>query len=506
MNDNTGPSTPPKRPSLLHNWISLSGIVVAAASLFAVISLFALDSIRGFRNPYIGILTYIVSPVFLVLGLLLILGGVLLERRRRRRLGETAYYPRLDLNDAHQRHVLGVVAGGAFAFLLLTAIGVYRTYEFTESVMFCGKTCHSIMTPEYTAYQQSPHAQVECVKCHIGPSAGWYVESKLSGAYQVYATIVNKYPRPIPTPIHDLRPLRETCEQCHWPRKFFGEVESKFNHYLPDEKNSRWNIRMLVKVGGDDPEFGAVGGIHWHVSAGIKVEFIAKDKQQQTLPWVRLTDATGHVTVFESSGGKLSADEVAAAMPKVMDCVNCHNRPTHIYYSPVDAVDLAMSTGRIDPSIPYIKEQAVQALTKKYESTAAATTGISDTLNAYYRSSDSTFAAANAGLIDQAVKTTQRIYTQNFFPDMKVNWQVYPDNIGHWDVPGCFRCHDGEHKSKDGKTIPNDCNTCHTIVAQGPTGKMKSSLSGIPFQHPVDISDMWQGMLCSDCHEGSLVD
>lgn len=503
MNDGNDSSTSP-RPTLLRNWISMAGIVIAAASFFAVVFLFAMDYLRGFSNPYVGILTYVVSPAFLIVGLLLILGGVLRERHRRRRSDEPSRFPRLDLNDRHQRRVFSIVAGASFVFLLMTAIGVYRTYQFTESVMFCGETCHSIMSPEYTAYQQSPHAQVACVECHIGPGAGWYVKSKLSGAYQVYAAIVDNYPRPIPAPIANLRPIRATCEQCHWPRKFFGEVMRKFNHFMPDEKNSPWNIHMLVKIGGGDPEFGASGGIHWHMIINNKVEFIASDEERQTIPWVRLTDSDGNVTVYESSGGKLGADEIAAATPHLMDCVDCHNRPTHIYHSPVGAVNQAMSTNRIDPSIPNMKEQAVEVLTKEYDSAAAADTGIANALDEYYRANDSTFAAANAGLIDQAVKTTQRIYSYNFFPEMKVDWRVYPNNIGHWDFPGCFRCHDGDHTSEDGSIISNDCNTCHTIVAQGPAGDMKTSLAGLQFEHPVDIADMWQDMLCSDCHDGSL--
>lgn len=499
-------SAPPNRPSVFRNWISLGGAVVAAAAFFAVVCLFALDYFRTFSNPYVGILTYVVAPAFLVLGLVLIVAGALRERHQRRRPGERARLPHLDFNDPRQRRMFGMMAGASFVFLLLTAIGTYRTYQFTESVMFCGETCHTIMTPEYTAYQQSPHAQVACVECHIGPGAGWYVKSKLSGAYQVYAAIANKYPRPIPAPIHNLRPIRQTCEQCHWPRKFFGEVERDFDHYLPDKKNSPWNIRMLVKIGGGDPEFGNVGGIHWHMIIDNKVEFIATDEEQQTIPWVRVTDRDGNSTVYQSSDHKLTPEQVQNNTPHVMDCVDCHNRPTHIYRSPVDAVDLAMSTGRIDPSIPAIKEQAVRALTKDYKTTGDATRRIDTALHGYYRENDSTWAAANAPQIDGAVRTTQWIYTHNFFPEMHVKWSVYPDNIGHWDFPGCFRCHDGSHISKDGKTIPNDCTTCHTIVSQGPPGKMESSLDGLPFKHPVDISGMWKDMKCSDCHDGSTVE
>jgi nitrate/TMAO reductase-like tetraheme cytochrome c subunit len=506
-NDTQGKPAVPS-PSLLHNWVSLAGIILAASSFFAVACLIALDFFRGFTNPYVGILTYVVAPAFLIAGLLMISAGALWERHRRRNLkpGDIPAFPRIDLNVPRQRHAFIGVAVVTAVFFLSTALGSYRTYQFTESVTFCGITCHSVMKPEYTAYLESPHARVACVQCHIGPGAGWYVKSKLSGAYQVYATIVDRYPRPIPTPIDNLRPARATCEQCHWPQKFYGATERTFHHYLPDEQNSLWTIQMLVKVGGGDARFGAVGGIHWHMAIANKIEYIASDNERQVIPWVRLTDQHGKATVYQSTDNPLKPEQIAAAQPRVMDCIDCHNRPTHVYHAPTDSVDLALQTGRIDRTIPHIKEQAVQALTRKYSTTGDAGRGIAETLTTFYQSKDPAFARTNATLIAQAVAETQRIYTQNFFPSMNVNWRVYPDNIGHLNFPGCYRCHDGNHTSADGKTITHDCNACHTLVAQGPAGKLETNLAGLDFKHPQDISGLWQQMKCSDCHAGSLVE
>jgi nitrate/TMAO reductase-like tetraheme cytochrome c subunit len=508
MNNTTKPSPTAKIPSLLHNWTSLTGMVLAAASFFAVICLIALDFFRGFRNPYLGILTYLITPAFLIVGLTFVSIGALWERHRRRRErpGEMPVFPRIDLNIARQRHTFIIVVAVTFVFLLLTAVGTYRTYEFTESVMFCGKTCHGIMNPEYTAYQESPHARVKCVQCHIGPGATWYAKSKLSGAYQVYATLADNYPRPIPVPIKNLRPVRETCEQCHWPKKFFGAAEQTFHHYLPDEKNSPWTIQMLLKIGGGDPTFGTVGGIHWHMLIANKIEYIASDDKRQVIPWIRLTDGNGHVTVYQSTDQPLKPEQIAEAVPRVIDCVDCHNRPTHIFHSPVDSVDLALRTGHIDRTIPYIKQQTIRALTRNYSTAADAARDIAETLTAFYRSKYAGFAKSHATLISQAVVETQRIYKQNFFPAMQVSWRVYPDNIGHWDFPGCYRCHDGSHTSADGKTITHSCNTCHTIIAQGPSGKEKNSLAGLEFEHPVDIVGMWRQMNCSECHAGALAE
>ncbi|MGD8329864.1 MAG: NapC/NirT family cytochrome c [Acidobacteriota bacterium] len=490
-------------PSLIVNPISIAGIILAASSFFAIACLIAIDLTRGLGNPYMGILTYIVAPAFLTTGLMLTVVGALWERHRRRKLRPDSIpmLPVLDLGVARQRRGFIAVSTVAMLFLLLTAVGSYRTYEFTESVAFCGQTCHSVMLPEYTAYQVSPHARVACVQCHIGPGATWFVKSKLSGAYQVYATLADTYPRPIPGPIENLRPARETCEQCHWPEEFFGAVERTFHHYLSDDQNSPWTIQMLLKVGGGYPSTGA--GIHWHMMIADKVEYIATDKERQVIPWVRLTDKQGNVTVFQSSDDPLSADQIAAAEPRVLDCIDCHNRAAHDFDPPVVSADLALQGGRIDRTIPDVKEQVVEALTSEFDSKKDSDDGISKALTSYYQSHHPQFASANASLITTAVAETQRIYKQTFFPDMKVDWRVYPDNVGHLNSPGCYRCHDGKHTSGDGKTITHSCNACHTIIAQGAPGSLDTSVTGLAFKHPVDIAGMWQQTKCSECHDGS---
>ncbi len=499
---------PGQGPSLLQNWISLLGIILGASSGFAAACLIAIDYFRSFTNPYMGILTYLVAPAFLVAGLLLISVGALWERRRRRRMrpGEIPRYPRLDLNVPRQRITFMAVSVATFLFFILTALGSYRTYQFTESVAFCGRTCHTIMTPEYTAYQESPHARVACVQCHIGPGASWFVKSKLSGAYQVYATITDRYPRPIAAPIKNLRPAQQTCEQCHWPRKFYGAMERVVHHYLPDERNSSWTIRLLLKIGGGDPSFGPIGGIHWHMNLGHRVEYIATDSQRQVIPWVRVTDPDGRATVYQSTSSPLTPAQIGASRPRVMDCIDCHNRPTHIYDAPVTSVNLAMSVGRVDSTIPYVKREAVQALAGQYRSTAQAMRNIGDGLTTFYRANFPAVAADTARL-DGLVAAVRAIYAGNFFPEMKVDWRVYPDNVGHMDFPGCFRCHDGNHVSAAGKTIPHDCGTCHTLIAQGPGAEaLRGSAAGLEFRHPVDIGDAWRVTLCSDCHHGALVE
>jgi nitrate/TMAO reductase-like tetraheme cytochrome c subunit len=346
------------------------------------------------------------------------------------------------------------------------------------------------MGPELATYQNSPHARVACTECHIGPGATWFVKAKISGLYQVYATAFNKFPRPIPTPIKDLRPAQETCEQCHWPKKFVGNLERTYQRFLCDEKNTPFTVRLLLKVGGGDPTHGPVGGIHWHMNVGNRVEYVATDKLRQVIPWVRMIDSQGVMTEFRTPDFKDNPEKLGI---RVMDCMDCHNRPAHNFQAPDVAVDLAMTVGRIDRSLPFIKKHAVAVLTKPYDNERDAMQKMATTLAQKYPDNP---------LVRPAIDEVQRIYRQNFFPEMKASWKIYHDNIGHRNWAGCFRCHDGQHKTADGKqTIKaNDCNACHTILAQG-TGAQLEQLDpcGHTFRHPGgDFGDV----KCHECHTG----
>jgi nitrate/TMAO reductase-like tetraheme cytochrome c subunit len=346
-------------------------------------------------------------------------------------------------------------------------------------------------------YEHGPHARVACVECHIGPGATWFVKSKLSGTYQLYAVAFNKFPRPVPTPIKNLRPAQETCEECHWPKKFVGNLDKTFNYFLGDETNTPFSVRLIIKVGGGDPTHGPVGGIHWHMSVGNKVQYVSTDEARQVIPWVRVVDAQGIVTEYKVRN---FTNDVNRMTIRTMDCIDCHNRPAHIYQSPDDAVDLAMYLGKIDRSLPWVKTNAVGVLTRKYTDQTQAMEGIATAVAQSYP------ADKYSGLqpsVHAAIDAVQQIYRDNFFPEMKASWDKYPNNIGHKDWPGCFRCHDGRHMASDGKrTIKaSDCNTCHTILSQGSGDELNVlSSNGQKFKHPGDEVDG----ACNDCHNGGL--
>src|SRR5262249_36961382 len=199
-------------PRLIKNPISLIGVALAAVAFINIVFLVLIDLLSTNSSPYIGILAYMVAPAFLGLRLLLIPIGVALERRRRQKALGMPPALSIDLNNPAQRSTVAFVLSFIVVFALISAVGSYKAYEFTDSVQFCGQLCHTVMNPEFTAYQLSPHARVGCVDCHVGSGASWYVRSKLSGARQVLAVTFNTFPRPIPTPVHNLRPAQDTCE------------------------------------------------------------------------------------------------------------------------------------------------------------------------------------------------------------------------------------------------------------------------------------------------------
>jgi nitrate/TMAO reductase-like tetraheme cytochrome c subunit len=491
-----------KSPTLFRNYISFAGALIVTAAVVSILLLFLIELTQRADNPYLGIVTYIILPAFLAFGLIVIVIGMLIERRRRRRSPDSVIppYPKIDFNEPRQRTLALTLTTLAFVFVCASAFGSYRAYEYTESVEFCGEACHSVMKPEFVAFHATSHARIKCVDCHVGHGAESYARSKLSGARQLWALARGSFSRPIETPVHNMRPADQTCEQCHWPSKFHGAQLKTFNHYAYDEKNSLRQTRMLINVGGGDPSSGPVAGIHWHMNLGNQITFIAADKQRQVIPWIRVQDRNGNVTEYHDQRRRLNAEQITSGEQRRMDCIDCHNRPAHAYLPPDVAVDQSFSAGRLDPSLPYLKRQAVEVLNKPYSTEQEALNTIASGLDAFYRTNYNQIHSQRGDTIKSAIGETQRIFKTYFFPEMKTDWSTHPNNIGHLYSSGCFRCHDGEHVSDSGKVIRNDCNICHTVLSD--SARPQTVPAMVNFQHPVDLGGL-ADRKCETCHKAN---
>jgi hypothetical protein len=460
-----------------HNSISRIGVVITTTSAITLIIAYASQILGYAFSPYSGILIFLILPGFFVLGLLLIPLGIYREFRTHRRLGILpSEYPLVSLSREEFRRTALFVAVMTAINVPLFAVASYRGVVYMDSVKFCGATCHTVMLPEYTAYERSPHAHVACVECHIGPGAPWFVRSKLSGSYQVLAVTFNLYPRPIPTPISNLRPAAQTCDQCHWPAKFSGDKLLVKAQFGDDEKNSATKTVLLMHIGGLSPALKYTGIHGWHLG---RITYLPADEQRQVIPWVDHRNPDGSFTEFVSTDSPPKRDLLAHGERRLMDCMDCHNQPSHTFHLPQEAVDTEMAAGRISAALPYAHKVSIQLLRRIYPSRQDAETQIPQLLREYYRTNYFGIYNSHRAEIEQAAKSLVYVYDGNVFPAMRISWGTYPNNLGHMDFPGCFRCHDGNHNSKDGQVITQDCNTCHSLLAMDePNPKILQELQG----------------------------
>ncbi len=443
---------------LSNNWISLIGVV--AVTIAGVTWLLLLPvTLRGsYLHPYIGIVVYLILPGLFIGGLLLIPLGIYFRRRRQRKQGSyPSGFPPLDFKNRELRKLAGFVGVTTMLNIVIMGQFAYSAVRYMDTVSFCGQTCHTVMNPEFTAYQGSPHARVECVNCHIGSGASWFVRSKLSGMGQVFAVMLNNYPRPIPVPVRNLRPARETCEACHWPQKFGEDRVTDIVNYANDEQNSLTHTVLLLHIGG-----GPYGvGIHGkHLGEGVRVRYFASDEKRQTIPWVEYTSG-GKSTVYAASG----TPQPDPSKIRVMDCMDCHNRPTHTFELPERAVNRAMSAGNISPALPFAKKESVEILKQGYSTSEDAATRIPAAFEAYYQKNYAEIYAQRQDEVRRSARGVLAVFQRNVFPEMKITWGTYLNNIGHTDSDGCFRCHDGSHSTADKQSITQDCDACHNLLA-----------------------------------------
>jgi len=450
---------PQKRPFvvvLTSHWISMAGVALVTLAGFSW--LFALPAnIRGnVSNPYIGLLVFIAIPIVFFAGLALIPIGIALGRRKAME----------ELSAVADRRAALRRAGIFFAVMTVANIIIgsqlsYRAVAHMDTVQFCGQSCH-VMKPEFTGHQLAPHHAVACVGCHVGPGASGWVQSKINGTRQLKDVIFDSYPRPIRSAMESNRlpSSSETCEQCHDPEKVIGPRLRIRTEFKDDEANTRMETVLLMMVGG-----GSAGGIHGaHMGAGVHIRYAASDKKRQTIPSVEYSNtATGMTRIYLAAGA--TPDSVRALPTFEMQCVDCHNRAAHSFELPDRAVDQAMARGEIPVGLPFIKKTGVELLKATYASEEDAAQKIPASLSAFYQQKYGDIWAKRSNVVQLAGQALVTIYRNNVFPDLKVTWGTYPNNLGHMDDPGCFRCHDDAHATADKKTIPQDCGTCHQMLA-----------------------------------------
>jgi hypothetical protein len=420
--------------------------------------LVALSShVRGqAANPYIGLLLFIALPIVFALGLILMPIGLWLSRHAVRR-----GLRQLPSRKASIKRLGIFLAVATFLNIVIMSHLSYGALTYMEGAQFCGQSCH-VMKPQFTAYQISPHARVMCVDCHVTPGAAGWLKSKMAGTRQLMAVTFNNYPRPIKSAMETNRlvPASETCEKCHWPEQFGGAKLRVIPDYADDEKNTLTQTVLMMMVGG-----GGVRGIHGaHFGPGVSIRYAAKDPKRQTIPWVEYRNTQQNIKRAYFAEGVKPGD--TSTLPHYdMQCVDCHNRPTHTFQLPERAVNRAMSVGQIPVLLPFIKKKGVEVLRTEYASNEEAARKIPAAIRDYYRQSQPETYQTRSSDVDQAANALVFIYNHNVFPDLKVTWGTFVNNLGHTDFPGCFRCHDESHTSADQKTITQDCSACHEIVS-----------------------------------------
>ena len=449
---------------------SLVGAMIVTVTAPLLFAYMLTDSLFHIENPYFGGAVYLLlGPTFLF-GLALIFVGAFLFRGDREVHLFTLEYLRKYFTDPA---LFGRLRKSVFLIVLLTSINfavfsvfLYRAYHYMESTQFCGQFCHTVMNPEHTAYQNSPHSRVTCVECHIGSGADWFVKSKISGARQLLAVALDTHPRPIETPVHGLRPARDTCEACHRPEMFHGDNLVVIDKVLENEANTHVKTVLMMKIGTAGDRSVSPSGIHWHIAPENKITYKAVDRKRMIIPEITLTRQDGTEEVFKTTEADEQISTAEHLEVREMDCIDCHNRPTHIYLPADKALDEKILSGRIPVELPYIKKLAMQVVTQEYASQEQARSEIMQGLQSWYGENYPAILEQKPQLLEAAIQGVQEAYVENVYPDMNIEWGTYTDHRGHTDDFGCFRCHDEEHESTQGGSVSQDCDTCHTILAE----------------------------------------
>jgi nitrate/TMAO reductase-like tetraheme cytochrome c subunit len=454
-------------PKLWSNPWSLVGTVLTTVSGIALLFLFGLPVTGVTLHPFVGSFLLVGLPLMFVVGLLLIPFGLWRAHKRgkdapQRSLGEAI--GALFSTPAGRKRLL-VIGLLTFANVVLVAAAAQRVVAWTSDPTFCGTTCHGVMAPEWETYHDKPHAQVACVQCHVGSGPASYMRSKIDGLRQVWSTMRDSYERPVPAPVHSLPPASETCLKCHWPETWHGNRPTLYSHTVPDEGNSELVNVLTLKVGGRHPETGTWTGYHWHASPDLEIRYEVLDEKRTEI---------GKVTVLRKGKVVEVFSPPAASKPVVatrsMDCIDCHNRPTHRFdASPTHALDRAFAHGLLDRKVKWLRELAEPLLADTKHTREGVKDDFRKALEAAYREKHAD-AVPDAATLEKAAQGLAALWRENVFPDRAVVWGTYPSHIGHQSGDaahhGCFRCHDGQHKSASGKVLSDECDVCHETLAQ----------------------------------------
>ncbi|MBN2246764.1 MAG: NapC/NirT family cytochrome c [Candidatus Aminicenantes bacterium] len=448
------------------NWTGRAGIILTTSS-FLIFMFLETASLTGvLTNVYMGIITYLILPFIFIIGLILILlawlAYVKKEGKSTRELLTRRFSDNMTDGKKYWSHVFTVIGLFTIVNIIFLAAASMGALHFMDRPSFCGTACHKVMNPEWVTYQQSPHARVKCVECHVGEGFKSLLDSKINGAWQVISLFFNLYERPIPTPVHNLRPAQHTCEKCHWPEKFYGGRIKTVARYQTDKDSSPLYTTLKLKI--DQGTKVGESGIHWHVSRHTKVNYISKDDLRREMILVTVTYPDGSFKEYKNHD--LAGHAVEKETIRTMDCMDCHNRATHIYENPSHAIDERISRGLLDPSLPYLKATLLDAIEKRYPDILSARTGITNHIHFFYEKQLGLLYTQQLPIIEKAVLTALDIFERNIHPNMNIQWNSYPNHIGHERNEGCFRCHNLQLKAAGtGERIPHDCTACHSMLA-----------------------------------------
>ena len=449
------------RPVLFfgNNPLSLIGGAITSASALTLIGFWVIAVLGhgGSNNPYLGIIFDLCLPAVFIFGLILIPCGIWLRHRRLKASGQLPLtFPKIDLADPVFRHGIDFVVVATFINFVIVGTASYRGVAYMDTTSFCGQACH-VMQPEFSAYHFAPHAGVACTECHVAPGVPGYVHAKVNGTRQLLMVILHNYPRPIMAD-GKVPAARDTCVKCHNPDRMSTDKLLVKSTYGDDEKNSVTRSLVMMHVGGKD-QSGHLSGIHGaHLG---HIEYVSSDSSDQTISWVSKRNDDGTVTEFSVDGVK----NAGVGKRHVMDCIDCHNRAAHSFETPEEALNKDMASGSPSVSLPFAHKEGLTLIKASYASSEDANGKITAAFEDFYRSQYPLVWNAQRNQIKIGAKTLAGIYSRNVFPAMKTGWGTHPNNLGHNDYPGCFRCHDGNHNSKQGKSITNDCSMCHNLLA-----------------------------------------